>query len=638
MTSFITLGGSATFTVPTPIEPVGAFNSVAIANGNSDDVPSGYTDAYQNCIKLRSFNTISSVREGWTAPYNVGASVSANANFVALNTTLKNGNKFLYLNSFPGNANGKPGTWSTAVSPSAAYTAATEALTAWATEDFATFKTRHATFIANVKYAWLKKLSILDSTLVVNCQNEKDNSGIGSGKGSLAAVDVIMEDFPAALRRTPNAIAVGMRRYCLIAEAAQECMAGINLPAGTTALDRPWYFSGPAYAQETMPTIAPFYYGLRDLNTHFNAMYHKNLNIVSGNKHRIFSDLTRFDESEVPETTNHIINLWRWQDEATIINGSTHKPVVNTEGGQFAQFGVTSASVESKNGTWSGGTTIVPVTTNSRGTFGPYTDQVYKLLEYEAHMSVIHDMWYGLIGRVLYSNSFSGMLACNNCHWDPTVIDAVDGLPFSRFPHYDLLRKCWEPTLYDSRYWNSGFTDKDWTKFNELWTWGVFKNERVKPSRVYPDNPYLPWDYTFFGTDSVPSGVMEMRPWASLTGYNKTTNDRMIACKPVYCAYPNREHRFQVKVQVPSSNAATRAKLRVRGYNKLRGHVGLSLLINGNDPELVAPNWKTVGIDFNLVGHGLSAYPEMNYALCVIDYENGTGATSIQFKEPEILY
>ena len=405
-------------------------------------------------------------------------------------------------------------------------------------------------------------------------------------------------------------------------------------------MNRTWYYCGPTLAEQTLTLNSPFIWSLRDINAQFSAMYHAKMNIIAGNKHRIYSDLTRFDETEVTNSTNHIINLWRWQDEATVINGAPYKPIVNTEGGQYGQFGLSGlASVQAKSGTWaSGGTTLFPNTTNSRGSFGPMNDRSYKLLEYEAHMSVIHDMWYGMTGRVLYSKNFSGVLTNNEMDWRETSIDAIDGLPFARFPHHDHTYKCWDPTLYDSRTWSGNFTDKDWDHFHELWTWGVFKNERVLPSQDYPNNPYTPWDYIKFGTDTVPSGQLEFRPWTNLTGYNRVTNDRSIVAKPVYCAYPNRTHRFQIKVQVPSSNAATRAKIRVRGHNKLRGHLGLSLLITGDDAALIAPNWKTVGIDFTLTSHGLSAYPEINYALCAIDYENGTGADRMRFKEPEILY
>lgn len=505
--------------------------------------------------------------------------------------------KFLILHAYAGNANGKPG--------------GNTPLLAEAAD--------HSAWIRNMRWAIYQKLQFYgDRAKIVLCNNEPDNVGIGSGKTGSNAYDVFIEDLPASVRRTVDAKRLQRKRLIWQCKAVWEQMHGINQDADMQAPPHPGYFFGPSLAFPSRAVAdSNQMWHMDELFSEENGEILSYMDGISVHNHRVHSRIESYDNTPPPKNAFSLYNTWKAVETANALRTPGNRrrlPLMTDEAG---------INYNSSMGTWSGGTVIIPATS----AVPAGTSHNLELRKYRAGQQFMSCCWFGMSLMTHYVQTYTGHPTFNLWSPEPNDIwdtkEGGDGLGFKPYPDWMDTQKIWDHKRYDINTFQPQFPTKTWQEFHFPYTWGVYINQGLAPNGTpLTSPPYNPWKNVTFGDD----GVVTM-----VAGNGA---DRNLIMRPVWLRRPTRIHRFQVKINFPTSNANAKAKIRIRGHNKLDGLENLELEVQGNDPEATGTNWKTVGLDFTHSGHGLQYLEPVNYALLCCDH-NAVG--TVRFKEPEVL-
>jgi hypothetical protein len=424
-----------------------------------------------------------------------------------------------------------------------------------------------------------------------------------------------------------------LRRVILTVRAQAEALRGIDLPSGHAAGARSAHLFGPCNAFPAMLkgiNGANHIWDLTQLADTWGGEIMRWLDGVSVHNHRIHSRLGSYDNVLPALNDNTLANAWRFQERAMSYwpaSERQYKPVMNDEGGTY---------YDSLPGTWNGGDIVVPSITSRGRVWAAATSHALALRSYRDHMQFLAHLWFACVREVKYNISHSGAPVSNR--WDPRPASiGADDRPFAPLPDWALLNAILDPTAYDHGRNNfpNTFPVKPWTEFNDPRSWGVYIDMgRAGQGVALVDPPWEGWRHISFGTGAVPPGEVEMRGW-TLAG----EAPRNLIMRPAWLAHPGRQHLFRCKINFPAGTTNTaRAKIRVRGHNKLWGLENLEAEVRGGN---TAPgggtgpdNWATVEVPFQHVGHGLTHIPPVNYALLCCDH-NAVG--TVRWKDPELL-
>lgn len=597
----------------------------------SSDLQEEYRDAVE--LRLRGSPRLGA-REGWTAQVaHPTATLNPPAWLSAARDHPVMAGQALILQPGALAAAGLPGT-------------AAGALAAQASADQATLWASHATWIRNIKWAQHLKLVALPATQVVLATNETDNLSIGSSVAGVSAGELAVADFPAGSgtgqRMSADGIALALKRHVLAARASYEQMMAIDVPSGARTTPFPAVCAGPvsAFPGMTKPTAAQDapqnasqVFDLTQLADTWNGEYLRWVHAVAAHNHRVHTRIESYDNVGPASHLNAMYHLWKFQERCMSywpVSERVGRPLMITECATYW---------DSANGTWNGGTELIPSSTGQGKTWPPANVQNIKLREYRDAMQFCMMLWNGVIVEAKYATAHTG--AKTTARWDSRpgdeslwlVADGGDGYRFKPLPDWAPLLDLRNHSNYDHGRNNlpATFAAKPWTDFAQAKSWAVWFDMNVAPTGTpLTTPPTIWWENVFFGTDGVADGTVEMRGWGSGTAANR----RNMIMRPVWLAHPTRTHRFQVKVNFPISNASAKAKIRVRGHNKLNGLANIEAEVIGNDAAATGSNWKTIGVDFTHTGHGLLALKPVNYALLCCDH-NAVG--TVRWKDPEFL-
>lgn len=495
----------------------------------------------------------------------------------------------------------------------------------------------HATWIRNIKWSWLKKRQRTGFKLSL-LVNEPENFAIGTGIAGVTAVEATVRDFPAGLRNTPNGILLSVKRHVIAARAAMEASLGIDLPPGSPTFTDTAYVLGPSLAEGHQTGYkSAFWWGYNDLADAFGGEYMRHIHGLSIHLHRVHSRIFSYTNVEPGANDNCFYNAWAFQQRAMSTwpaGERRYLPIFNDEGG--SRHGGIVPSTE--NGTWNGGTEVYPQVTNARGTWDAATTHNLELRKFRDGMMACAHMLYGISRHCVYARSLSNATPHNMWDSRPTEVwtkasggDDLGFRPFSGYAHYE---KCYDPSTYDIAGFPTVFPTKDFTRFGEPWTWQAYFDMNRPPNETPLTTPvWWGWYYIKFGIDGVTPGEVEMRPW-SKAGYVA----RNLIMRPVWLRYPTKQHVFQCKINFPAGTTNTaKAKIRVRGHNKLWGPENLEVEVVGGTTTpgggTGTDNWATVSIPFYHTNHDLDV-PKANYAILCCDH-NAVG--TVRFKEPRIF-
>jgi hypothetical protein len=505
--------------------------------------------------------------------------------------------KSIILHTFAGNANGKPGGDTPLIAEAA----------------------DHSAWIKNMRWAIYNKLKFYgDKAKIVLSNNEPDNIDIGSSKGSLNAYDVMIEDLPTTVRRTSDAIRLQRKRIIMQCKAVWEQMHGIDQDPDMQAPPHPGHFFGPTVAFPNRQVTDPNQiWHLDEIFSEGNGEILSYLDGVTVHNHRVHSRIETY-ANQPPSLGGHsMYHAWKAIETANALRTPADRkrlPVMTDEAG---------INYDSANGTWNGGTVIIPATTTSPAG----TSHNFELRKYRAGQQLMSFCWYGVMLVTHYVQTYTGHPTFNLWSPDPNniweVADGGDGFGFKPYPDWQDTQNIWDHRHYDIQSYQPVFPAKTWEQYHLPYTWGVYIDQAVAPTGTpLTTPPYNPWNNVTFAADGV----------VTMTAGNGAA--RNLIMRPVWLRRVTRTHRFQVKVNFPTSNASAKAKIRVRGHNKLDGLENLEVEVVGNDAEATGSNWKTIAIDFNHTGHGLQHLNPANYALLCCDH-NAVG--TVRFKDPEIL-
>lgn len=514
---------------------------------------------------------------------------------------------FVILHAMPGNANGKPGNGSQLAG-------AVQGLS-------------HEAWLRNVRWGTRKKLEALaGQTRIVLANNEPDITGIGSGKGSLNAYEVLLEDIAASDRFSEAGKRLQRSRVIWAMKAVYQELKGIEPPSGMAASSQSAHIFGPTVAYPTIEHsgAAQQQWALKDIFEQFDGEILSWMDGVTVHNHRVMSVFETYDNTPPTAKQGSLYQAWRAIELANAKrraagrpqHGERCLPVMTDEAGLMW---------ESAPGTWSGGTVLYPESPKrGGGTLEAFTSHRAKLREYRDGMQMMASCWFGLSLVTHYSLSFSGHRSMNR--WDPRYNGAqkgADGLYFKPFPDWETLRRIWDPKNYDIETKPLTFPSKSWTEYHLPYSWGVYIDQGKAPdARPLLDPPYSPWKNVTFG----PGGVVTMTPGNGAP--------RNLIMRPVWLRRPGAVYVVRVKVNFPDTAAGRGVKLRVRGFDKLDGLANLEQEVKGNDPRAMGDKWLTLEQRVVHRGHGLAHLPSPNYLLIAIDH-NAQG--TVRLKDPEIV-
>lgn len=573
------------------------------------------------------------IREGWGNQAAHPSPLTPPAWLVAARDHPAMAERRIILQPSEAAAPGKPGTAAGSLAAQAG--ASLDAL--WAS---------HAAWIRNVKWNQDRKLAALPGVRVVLRSNEQDNIGIGSVTPGSTAGELAVDDFPAGTgagqRLSADGITLALKRQVLLARAAKEQMLGIDVPSGARTTAFPAHCAGPACAFPVMrkPTSAEDprqnaaqIWDLTQLADTFNGEILRWYDAVATHNHRVHTRIEGYNNAAPPEQQNCLYNLWRFQERCLSYWPASERryvPLMVTECGTYW---------DSQNGTWNGGPIYIPTTVSRGQTWFQACEQNIKLREYRDAMQFCMMLWNGAIIEAKYATCHTKALSGNRWDFRPDdlslwpTLDGGDGRHFKPLPDWAALVALRNEANYDHGRNNfpGVFPTKAWTDFAKASSWAVYFNMSTAPTGTpLTSPPTVWWQNVFMGTDGVEAGTMEMRGW----GAGTAIDHRNMAVRPVWLAHPSREHLFRVKVNFPTSNANARAKIRVRGHDKLYGIRNLEVEVIGNDAAATGSNWKTIELAFRHTGHGLAHLDPVNYALLCCDH-NAVG--TVRWKEPELL-
>jgi hypothetical protein len=539
----------------------------------------------------------------------------------------------MILQTSPLVAPGKPGT-------------AAGTLAAQAAADLPTLWYSHAAWIGNIKWNTHLKLEDVPTTRIVLASNEPDNLSIGSAIPNVSAGETVATDFPAGTglgeRLSADGVTLALKRHVLAARAVYEQVHAIDVPSGARTTPFPAVCVGPtvAFPCAARPTAAEDaaqnaaqIWTLTQLADTWGGEILRWYDAMTAHNHRVHTRIESYENVGPADRLNAMYHLWKFQERCMSYwpaSERVSKPLMITECATYW---------DSANGTWSGGTELIPSSTGQGKTWPPATSHNIRLRQYRDCMQFCMMLWNGVIVEGKYATAHSG--AKSTCRFDSrsdatsiwATADGGDGLHFAPLPDWAPLLDLRNQHNYDHGRNNfpAAFPVKPWTEFALAKSWAVWFDMATAPTGIPITSPPTTWwENVFFGTDGVAAGEVEMRGWGSGTAANR----RNMIMRPVWLAHPTRRHRFQVKVNFPTSNASARAKIRVRGHNKLWGIENLEVEVIGDDAEATGSNWKSIGIDFNHTGHGLQHLAPVNYALLCCDH-NAVG--TVRWKEPELL-
>ena len=153
------------------------------------------------------------------------------------------------------------------------------------------------------------------------------------------------------------------------------------------------------------------------------------------------------------------------------------------------------------------------------------------------------------------------------------------------------------------------FVTKDYTEFWKNDTWSVYFTQLEIPT-VVTGNPFSAWSRVTFS-----GGTVTLAPGA-----------RNLIWRNVI--FPNLKSRQVIaKVHFTAVNANAKAKLRLRGYNKLNGLEAQEFEVIGTTTDT-----QTLTLSFTPSRHGITTLPDNISCLLAIDH-NGTGTLVVESVE-----
>lgn len=524
---------------------------------------------------------------------------------------ISNGAVF-FMHYYPADIAGWPGAAAGAISTQANWTLAQMIA------NYTTFKARLQWQV----YAKMNNATVKNKTRVMIAQNEQDNVGIGSNNSGFSAYSTVVRDFGNTAALTADGLKLARRRHVFIQKVAYEQLHAITQNASTNMAEvTDVYMAWPslAFPSRTNQDANQKIYFV-DMCAEYNGIIFDYVDIISVHMHRVMSNMESYTNqppADNAQSMYHICKIIEETNALRVANGMAVKkmPVMIDEAGLL---------INSPPG-WETSASTIGVPSDASPTYTYDTGNCAFRL-YRMGGMILEFCWYGLIAHVDYVIAYSGAYNYYSFQPNQSVNDSVDGLPMKVMHDWREHFKTWNFNLYDINLFTQGsFPNKSWNEYYKAYTWGAYipMGTAAVNSLASGLPPYNGWRNITFGAD----GVVTMTSTYSV--------GRNLIFRPVWLRKPTLDHTVSVEINFPTVNANAKAKLRVRGYDKLNGLANSEVEVVGNDTAATGSNWKTVSVTVTHVGHGLAALNPVNYLLFCCDH-NCVG--TVRFRNPRVDY
>lgn len=587
--------------------------------GSNGDVSAGTETAhittYLNTLRTRCAvqgHQFSVERDDMFSNLNVGVNYTTPNWYNLWNAHAISDGASFFMHHYPADVAGWPGAAAGSISIQAGFTLAQMA------SNYSTYKAR---------LQWQVYTKSINSTIRAKCrvmihQNECDNVGIGSNNPGFNAYNTIVRDFGATAALTADGKKLARRRNIFSLKVVYEQLRAISQSAQTThAAINDIYVAWPslAFPSRTNQDANQIIY-FAELCSEYNGVALDYCDILTFHLHRVMSNIESYSNQPPADNAQSLFHMWKILEETNtlrVANGMAekHMPCMIDEAGLL---------INSPSG-WDTGTNTIGVRTDGSPTY-TYDDGNCAFRKHRSGMMLFNMCWFGLIAHVDYVIAYSGAYQYYSFQPNQSINDSVDGLPMKVMHDWREHFKTWNYKLYDINLFTQGsFPNKTWQEYYKGYTWGAYIPMGTAAVNSYASGlpPYNGWRNITFGAD----GIVTMTSTYSVS--------RNLIYHPIWLRKPTVVHRVSVQVNFPTVNANAKAKLRVRGYNKLNGLVNSEVEVVGNDTAATGSNWKTVSVDITHVGHGLDNLEPINYLLFCCDH-NAVG--TVRFKNPRIDY